>query len=77
MKVTHERSKPKYPDTLCSRLVNNSRCCEPSEFMFGDKNTRGKKIIYGMCAKHSAENGVRHASPETIPTELSLGDAKK
>ena len=64
MKVTHMRSKPSYPDVPCSRLANNTRCEEPSEFMFGDKNTRGKKIIYGMCARHSAENGVRHASPE-------------
>lgn len=44
--------------------MNKTRCNEQSEFMFGDKNMRGKKIIYGMCEKHSAENGVRHASPE-------------
>ena len=64
MKVKYPRSKPRFPDVSCSRLVNNTRCENSSEFMFGDKNIRGKKIIYGMCEKHSAENGVRHATPE-------------
>ena len=70
MKVVYPHSKPRYPDIPCSRLVNRTRCNEQSEFMFGDKNMRGKKIIYGMCEKHSAENGVRHASPEKALQKL-------
>lgn len=55
--------EPKHPDVPCARfLTRKGLCGKPSMFLFCDKNSKGLWIHFGLCEKHSAENGVEYSN---------------